>query len=160
MSDQSAKELRRREKRQQEWVLRRAACSIDSRFEAIKTAVTRDVCNINKLIENEELHYRLEPQGTASFCVVQPAKMRLIRQESAVVFHQVQSSTSYIEIERRIRPEPAKTILKIELRWNPEECRCELLADGQVLTPSRISQLALEDLFFMSDVLINLPGAP
>jgi hypothetical protein len=133
------------ERRQQNWVELRAACTVQGTFEQIADTIERDVERFNKLPAQKR----------------QDRKFKCSRQELSVI--SVNDVDDAGEITSRMGIHVQKNSLKIRARrgydllfeieheWNERTLACDLKIDGEFYSVWQISQKAIGDLLFGYD---------
>ena len=123
------------------WISRRVNCTAISVFEKLKECVKRDT---EKAIENGlEFQYRT---------FVTPGEFHVVRgttedNASHIMFRISDNSTIDIQfVESRVVVH-AKT-MTLNVRWNPDDDKCDTLLDGDDLNIVEISERVLRPYFF------------
>lgn len=123
------------------WALRRAACNLDAKFEALRSVVERDVGDMNGLTEEQRRGYTfsVEREDEGRYPSLTVRRMESGKEESVV---------SFMCMKNMIAIGGAGKSFEVVPRWNGETTSCDLYVDGERREVWEVSQKALEPLFF------------
>ena len=131
------------------WVTARASVDLTKVFYTLYQCVERDMNEWNSLYENEEFTPYIFVLGGSpeenEFQVISQRKPNAYGQNPRhVMFEQKENS---IEVKTHKDGQP-KVALEIALKWDSESSSWSLWSKGKQIDLNKISQLALENLFF------------
>ena len=133
------------ERRQENWVELRAACTEQGVFEQIADAIARDVDRFNKLSaqKRRNRNFKSSRKELTSIYVEQ------VNDDGSSVNRTgigVEKSSAKIWVRRGV-----ECLFEIEQDWNDDTLACDLKIDGKCYSVWQISQKAIGNLLFGYD---------
>ena len=121
--------------------MRRSACNIDAKFEALRSVVERDVADMNGLTEEQRRGYSFsaEREDEGRYPSLTVRRTEPTEKDSVV---------SFMKMRDMIAVGGSGQSFEVVPRWNNETSSCNLYVDGNRIEVWEVSQKALEPLFF------------
>ena len=128
------------------WAKTQAECTFVQVFKQLCDQIERDVDHFNSLPEDDR-HGRCFSCHKADWGMSMFVQMECPRLEEVVMIRDRHRS-DVIEVVHNRFDHDKSTELEVTHSWNSDSLTCDLMVDGEVLTPWQVSMRVLKDAFF------------